>query len=73
VSETYSWDEESDMRLARNIGGSLIQMSPAGKIALAILLIQEVASEVPEKPVPVILRDMNKILLSSQEEPSHVA
>ena len=55
-----------DTQLACTAHRTLIQMSPAGKIAVAITLIQEVAAEVPAKPASVILADISKILLTEQ-------
>jgi hypothetical protein len=51
-----------DTQLACIVREPLAQMSPAGKIALAIFLIQEVAAEVAHKPVDLILDDMKKVL-----------
>ena len=54
-----------DIQLASMARPILQELSPAGKIALAITLIQEVAAEVPSKPVNIILTDLEKVLKSS--------
>jgi hypothetical protein len=54
----------TDINLAYAAHPILRELSPAGKIALAICLIQQVAAAVPEKPVSVILADLGKILMS---------
>ena len=54
-----------DTQLACMARPMLQELSPAGKIALAIFLIQEVAAEVPSKPVDAILVDLEKVLKSS--------
>ena len=61
-----------DTQLACTAHRTLVQMSPAGKIAVAITLIQEVAADVPSKPIPAILADMSKILLAEQPSVSPV-